>query len=82
MVVQSVLVRGQATPDTGNFISLLARRRFQYVAALFVAALLPYFIRSLTFPGAATDPPNVNAFLANVTAITIANRTRLPILTQ
>src|SRR5919107_4707962 len=61
--------------------STLTRRRSQFVGALLLAAVLPYVVRSLTIPGAALDPPNANAFFANLAAVTIAMWVRLSIAT-
>lgn len=77
MTVHSVLVGDQPTLLPAKVHSFLRRRRFQFVAALLLAALGPYFIRSITVPGAALDPPNVNALIANVAAVTIAMWVRL-----
>src|SRR3990170_181402 len=61
--------------------SLIARRRFQLAGALVLAALLPYVFRSLTTPGAAGDPPNVNAMYGNAAAVVFAMWVRLSIAT-
>jgi lipopolysaccharide/colanic/teichoic acid biosynthesis glycosyltransferase len=79
MVVHSALVQSKTAPRTGAVTGLLVRRRFQFVAALLLAAVLPYLVRSIAIPGAATDPPNLNAFLCNVGAISIAMWVRLSI---
>ena len=61
--------------------SLIARRRFQLAGALVLAAVLPYVVRALTIPGAAADPPNINAMSGNATAVVLAMWVRLSIAT-
>ena len=61
--------------------SILTRRRFQIVAALILAAFVPYLIRMATIPGASSDPPVLNAVFGNVAAVLIASWIRLSITT-
>ncbi|MEO5641008.1 MAG: hypothetical protein ABIQ98_04490, partial [Sphingomicrobium sp.] len=52
--------------------SLMNRRRVQLVGALLIAALLPFVIRSLTFPGTAAETRSVNALVGNIAAVVMA----------
>ena len=79
MNVRAVIASEQASAVRGRRQSPLMRRRFQFVGALVVAALLPYLVRSLTIPGADSDPPNLNAMFANLVAVAIAIWVRLSI---
>jgi lipopolysaccharide/colanic/teichoic acid biosynthesis glycosyltransferase len=61
--------------------SLFTRRRFQYVGALVIGALLPFILRGTVLPGRFGEPSSVNALMGNSLAITIAFWMRLSIET-
>ena len=61
--------------------SLIARKRFQFAVAMVLGAIVPYVVRSLVMPGAATDPPNLNAMFGNAAAIILAFWMRLSVTT-
>lgn len=79
MAVIAVNTRAHSIVAPRSRRSLLTRRRAQFVGALIVAAILPYLLRSLITPGAMTNPPNLNALIANLLAVTIAMWVRLSI---
>jgi lipopolysaccharide/colanic/teichoic acid biosynthesis glycosyltransferase len=60
--------------------SILSRKRFQFVGALLVAALLPYLVRALG-PPTLTGPATINALVANCVAVIIAFWLRLSVET-
>src|ERR1044071_1029435 len=60
--------------------SLLTRKRFQFVAALLVGALLPWLSRSF-LPGEVFEPASIYGFVGNSVAIVIAFWMRLSIET-
>jgi lipopolysaccharide/colanic/teichoic acid biosynthesis glycosyltransferase len=60
--------------------SILARKRFQFVGALAIGALLPWAMRS-PLPGSPFEAASINALVANVVAIVIAMWMRLSIET-
>ena len=61
--------------------SLFTRRRFQYVGALVLGALLPVAMRGTVLPGLPGEAATVNALFGNLFAITIAFWMRLSIET-
>jgi len=61
--------------------SLMSRRRFQLVGALIAAALLPYFVRSLFWPGTGDDATTLNALVGNAAAVVLAMWVRLSVET-
>jgi lipopolysaccharide/colanic/teichoic acid biosynthesis glycosyltransferase len=61
--------------------SLFTRRRFQFVGALVVGAILPFVLRGTVLPGQFGEPSSVNALLGNTVAIIIAFWMRLSIET-
>jgi len=81
MNVRAVVPSETASSVPGGHQSPLLRRRFQFAGALFVDAVLPYAVRSLTIHGAAFDPPVANALFANLIAVTLAMWVRLSIAT-
>jgi len=62
-------------------ISLLARKRFQFVGALFIGAWLPWFARGPLLPGEMFEAASLNTFCGNVVAVLLAFWTRLSIET-
>ena len=60
--------------------SILNRKRFQFVGALMIGALLPWALRG-PLPGKLLEPTTLNALGANVAAIIIAFWMRLSIET-
>jgi len=62
-------------------ISLLARKRFQFVGALFIGAWLPWFARGPLLPGEMFEAASLNTFSGNVVAVLLAFWTRLSIET-
>ena len=65
---------GEATP------SVLVRKRFQFVGALVVGALIPWAARG-PLPGALLEASTVNALMGNIVAVVLAFWTRLSIET-
>ena len=61
--------------------SLLTRRRFQFVGALVLGALFPWFLRGPILPGTMAEPSSMNTLVANTIAIVIAFWMRLSIET-
>ena len=61
--------------------ALLTRKRFQFVGALVLGALLPWWLRGPFLPGTLTDAAAVNALAGNVVSVIIAFWTRLSIET-
>jgi lipopolysaccharide/colanic/teichoic acid biosynthesis glycosyltransferase len=61
--------------------SLFTRRRFQYVGALVLGAVLPAVLRGTLLPGLPGEAATVNALFGNLVAITIAFWMRLSIET-
>jgi len=61
--------------------SFLVRKRFQFIGALFVAALLPWFARGPLLPGQMTEPASLNSLVGNIAAVALAFWTRLSIET-
>jgi lipopolysaccharide/colanic/teichoic acid biosynthesis glycosyltransferase len=59
--------------------SMLTRRRFQFAAALFVGALVPFLLRGSVIPGNTFAVSGINALAANALAITVAFWMRLSI---
>ena len=60
-------------------VSILTRKRFQFVAALIVGALVPWFARGPLLPGTLTEAASINGLSGNVVAIVIAFWMRLSI---
>jgi hypothetical protein len=60
--------------------SILARKRFQFVGALAIGALLPWAMRS-PLPGSPFEAASINALVANIAAVIIALWMRLSIET-
>ena len=60
-------------------VSILTRKRFQFVAALVVGALLPWFARGPLLPGTLSEAASINGLSGNVVAIIIAFWMRLSI---
>src|SRR4030095_114794 len=81
MNVRAVVTGETISPVRNNGQSPFIRRRFQFLGALFISALIPYLVRSFTIPGADVDPPNANALFANLVAVTLAMWVRLSIAT-
>jgi lipopolysaccharide/colanic/teichoic acid biosynthesis glycosyltransferase len=61
--------------------SLLIRKRFQFVGALFIAAYLPWFARGPLLPGTMLEPASLNTLAGNTIAVILAFWTRLSIET-
>jgi lipopolysaccharide/colanic/teichoic acid biosynthesis glycosyltransferase len=61
--------------------SILTRKRFQFVGALVVGALLPWMARGPLLPGTMFEAASANGFLGNIAAIVIAFWMRLSIET-
>jgi lipopolysaccharide/colanic/teichoic acid biosynthesis glycosyltransferase len=61
--------------------SLLTRKRFQFVGAVIIAALLPWWVRGPLLPGELFEPASVNTLAGNFVAIVIAFWMRLSIET-
>ena len=81
MNLEGAAVRTDGAGRPGSRPSILTRRRFQIAGALVLSGLLPFLIRVATIPGAASDPPVINAVLGNVMAVLIASWLRLSITT-
>ena len=60
--------------------SILTRKRFQFVGALVIGAIIPWALRG-PLPGKLFEPTTINAFAANAAAIAIAFWMRLSIET-
>ena len=58
---------------------MISRKRFQFVSALLIGALLPWMMRGTLLPGRWTEPAAINTLLANCMAITIAFWMRLSV---
>lgn len=61
--------------------SILARKRFQFVGALVIGALLPWLARDLILPGSAVEAAGTSALVANSVAVVIAFWMRLSVET-
>ena len=61
--------------------SLLVRRRFQFVGALLIGALIPWVTRGWVLPGKFFEPATANTLIGNSVAVVIAFWTRLSIET-
>jgi len=61
--------------------SVLRRKRFQFVGALAVATLIPWFARGPVLPGTMFEPATLNSLAGNIAAVIIAFWTRLSIET-
>ena len=61
--------------------SLLTRKRFQFVGALILGAVLPWASRGPLLPGTVSEPAALNAFVGNSLAVAIAFWMRLSIET-
>jgi len=61
--------------------SILNRKRFQFVGALFIGAWLPWFARGPLLPGEMFEAASLNTFCGNVVAVLLAFWTRLSIET-
>ena len=73
-------MRHDRLPTVSNN-SLLARKRFQFVGAVIVGALLPWTLRGPFLPGTLYEAASINALSANLIAIIIAFWMRLSIET-
>jgi lipopolysaccharide/colanic/teichoic acid biosynthesis glycosyltransferase len=62
-------------------VSVLTRKRFQLVSALFIGALLPWAARGPLLPGTLSEAATVNGLIGNTIAIVIAFWMRLSIET-
>jgi lipopolysaccharide/colanic/teichoic acid biosynthesis glycosyltransferase len=62
-------------------VSLLVRKRFQFIGALGVTTLLPWFARGPLLPGSMLEPASLNSLVGNIAAVVIAFWTRLSIET-
>jgi lipopolysaccharide/colanic/teichoic acid biosynthesis glycosyltransferase len=62
-------------------VSLLTRKRFQFVGALVIGALLPWFARGPLLPGVMFEPASINTLAGNAIAIVITFWMRLSIET-
>jgi hypothetical protein len=60
--------------------SVLTRKRFQFIGALAISALLPWLLR-LVLPGDLLEAASINALAANAAAAAIAFWMRLSIET-
>jgi lipopolysaccharide/colanic/teichoic acid biosynthesis glycosyltransferase len=75
--VNTLIQHDSAAP--GQIYSIVSRKRFQFVSAVLIGALLPWLIRSAILPGHPIEPAAVNALLGNVIAIVIAFWMRLSV---
>jgi lipopolysaccharide/colanic/teichoic acid biosynthesis glycosyltransferase len=64
-----------------NRSSILTRKRFQFVGALIIGALLPWLARGPLLPGELFEPSSINGLAGNAAAIIIAFWMRLSIET-
>ena len=62
-------------------VSLLTRKRFQFVGALVIGARLPWFARGPLLPGVMFEPASINTLAGNAIAIVITFWMRLSIET-
>jgi lipopolysaccharide/colanic/teichoic acid biosynthesis glycosyltransferase len=70
----------QERPPEESRPSILARKRFQFVTALIIGALIPWFARA-PLPGRMLEPASINGLIGNAVAIAIAFWMRLSIET-
>jgi lipopolysaccharide/colanic/teichoic acid biosynthesis glycosyltransferase len=68
-----------ASADRRQSRSILSRKRFQFISALFIGALLPWSLRDTVLPGEPLEASSLNALLGNVVAITITFWMRLSV---
>jgi lipopolysaccharide/colanic/teichoic acid biosynthesis glycosyltransferase len=61
--------------------SILARKRFQFLTALLVGALVPWLLRDTVLPGDLFDPPVTNTLIGNLVAVALAFWMRLSVET-
>lgn len=61
--------------------SLMSRRRIQFFGALISAALLPYLLRRLFWPGTGGEASSLNALTGNAAAVVLAMWVRLSVET-
>src|SRR5690242_6201185 len=61
--------------------SLLTRKRFQFVGAVVIGAVLPWLARGPLLPGRMFEAASINGLLANAMAVVIAFWLRLSIET-
>jgi lipopolysaccharide/colanic/teichoic acid biosynthesis glycosyltransferase len=66
---------------TTRQVSILVRKRFQFVGALAIGTLIPWIARGPLLPGSMFEPASLNTLSANVAAVIIAFWTRLSIET-
>lgn len=59
--------------------SILSRKRFQFLSALLIGALLPWSLRGAILPGSLMEAAAANALVGNIAAIIIAFWMRLSI---
>ncbi|HEY6663093.1 MAG TPA: sugar transferase [Sphingomicrobium sp.] len=67
--------------STRRSVSFLTRKRFQFVGALTIGALLPWLARGPLLPGFLFEAASVNTLVANAIAVVIAFWMRLSIET-
>ena len=61
--------------------SILARKRFQFLTALLIGALVPWLMRGAVLPGDQFDPPVTNTLIGNLVAVALAFWMRLSVET-
>jgi hypothetical protein len=61
--------------------SILSRKRFQFVGAIVIGALVPWLLRETVLPGRPFEASTLNAAVANTIAVIIAFWMRLSIET-
>jgi lipopolysaccharide/colanic/teichoic acid biosynthesis glycosyltransferase len=62
-------------------VSILTRKRFQFVGALLIGALIPWGVRGPLLPGELFEPATMNGLIGNLVAVVIAFWMRLSIET-
>ena len=67
--------------STSRSASILARKRFQFVGAIVIGALVPWILRETVLPGKSFEASTLNTAVANMLAIAIAFWMRLSIET-
>ncbi|HET7576029.1 MAG TPA: sugar transferase [Sphingomicrobium sp.] len=75
----AVTLARTAQPAHPNRASLLASKRFQFAAALALAAILPWLARGPLLPGEPFEPSSLNSLAGNAAAVVIAFWMRLSI---
>ena len=75
-------ITASVRPTTaGSRSSLFTRRRFQFIGALVLGAIVPWSLRGSVLPGTMTEAASVNTLFGNMIAIVIAFWMRLSIET-